>query len=384
MSIVKFGDIVREVKLNVDRDNNPYEFYVAGEHMDTEDLTIRCKGLFATDDVGPAFTRIFKKGQILYGSRRTYLKKVAVADFDGICSNTTFVLESKNEHVFCQKLLPFIMLTDSFTKWSISHSKGSTNPYILFSDLANYAFELPSLEEQRVLADKLWAAYEVKESYKNLLAQTDKLLHAQFEKMFGEETNTPYEKLEKLCKTFIDGDWIESKDQSVEGVRLVQTGNVGNGEYLDKIDKAHYITESTFDRLHCTEIFAGDILISRLPDPIGRACIIPEGIGKAITAVDCTIIRLNEERVLPKFFIAATNSTAYQNKVRSFIAGTTRARISRGNLATIEIPVPPMKLQEEFVRIAEQAEQTKASLNKGIEAIEAVIRSLIAEGTTKV
>lgn len=383
MSIVKFGDIVREVKLNVDRDNNPYEFYVAGEHMDTEDLTIRCKGLFATDDVGPAFTRIFKKGQILYGSRRTYLKKVAVADFDGICSNTTFVLESKNEHVFCQKLLPFIMLTDSFTKWSISHSKGSTNPYILFSDLANYVFELPSLEEQRVLADKLWAAYEVKESYKNLLAQTDKLLHAQFQKMFGAETNTPHEKLEKLCKTFIDGDWIESKDQSAEGVRLVQTGNVGNGEYLDKLDKAHHITESTFERLHCTEIFAGDILISRLPDPIGRACIIPKGLGKAITAVDCTIIRLKENRILPKYFIAATNSTAYQDKVRSFITGTTRARISRGNLATIEIPVPPIEQQNKFATVAEQAEQTKASLNKGIEAIEAVIRSLIAEGTTK-
>lgn len=203
MSIVKFGDIVREVKLNVDRDNNPYEFYVAGEHMDTEDLTIRCKGLFATDDVGPAFTRIFKKGQILYGSRRTYLKKVAVADFDGICSNTTFVLESKNEHVFCQKLLPFIMLTDSFTKWSISHSKGSTNPYILFSDLANYEFELPVLEEQKVLAEKLWAAYEVKESYKNLLTQTDKLLHAQFYKMFGDafsqSTTEKRVKLQELC-----------------------------------------------------------------------------------------------------------------------------------------------------------------------------------------
>ena len=201
--------------------------------------------------------------------------------------------------------------------------------------------------------------------------------------MFGDETNTPHEKLEKLCNTFIDGDWIESKDQSTEGVRLIQTGNVGNGEYLDKLDKAHYITESTFDRLHCTEIFAGDILISRLPDPIGRACILPDGLGKAITAVDCTIIRLKEERILPKFFIAATNSTAYQDKVRSFITGTTRARISRGNLATIEIPVPSIEKQKEFVTVAEQAEQTKASLNKGIEAIEAVIRSLIAEGTTK-
>lgn len=126
--MVKFGDIVKEVKLNVNREDNPYEFYVAGDHMDTEDLNIRRRGRFATDDVGPAFTRIFKPGQILYGSRRTYLKKIAVADFEGICSNTTFVLETKDENILDQRLLPFIMLSDGFTQWSISHSKGSTNP----------------------------------------------------------------------------------------------------------------------------------------------------------------------------------------------------------------------------------------------------------------
>ena len=136
MSKVKFGDIVKDVKDNVDRDNNPYEFYVAGDHMDSEDLNIRRRGRFATDDVGPAFIRIFKVGQVLYGSRRTYLKKVAVADFDGVCANTTFVFESKDPLVFEQRLLPFLMLSEGFTNWSISHSKGSTNPYVLFSDLA--------------------------------------------------------------------------------------------------------------------------------------------------------------------------------------------------------------------------------------------------------
>ena len=124
MSKVKFGDIVKDVKFNVDRDNNPYEFYVAGDHMDSEDLNIRRRGRFATDDVGPAFTRIFKKGQVLYGSRRTYLKKVAVADFDGICANTTFVFESKDPAAFEQRLLPFLMLSEGFTNWSIAHSKG--------------------------------------------------------------------------------------------------------------------------------------------------------------------------------------------------------------------------------------------------------------------
>lgn len=162
MGQVKFGDVVKEVKINIDRTNNPYEYYVAGDHMDSEDLTIHRKGSFATDDVGPAFTRLFKPGQILYGSRRTYLKKVAVADFEGICSNTTFVLETKDESILRQRLLPFIMLTDDFTKWSISKSKGSTNPYILFSDLANYVFELPDIARQDELVELLWQAYETK------------------------------------------------------------------------------------------------------------------------------------------------------------------------------------------------------------------------------
>ncbi len=188
---VKFGDVVSEVKNNVDRANNPYEFYVAGDHMDTEDLTIRRKGRFATDDVGPAFTRIFKPGQILYGSRRTYLKKIAVADFEGICANTTFIFETKNSNVLHQDLLPFIMLSDAFTQWSVSHSKGSTNPYILFSDLAKFEFELPSIEEQKVLAEKLWAAYRLKESYKKLLAATDEMVKSRFIEMFGNpQTNS--------------------------------------------------------------------------------------------------------------------------------------------------------------------------------------------------
>ena len=167
MTRVRFGDVVNDIKVNVDRQNNPYDIYVAGDHMDSEDLTLHRWGSFATDDVGPAFIRIFKPGQVLYGSRRTYLKKIVVAPFEGITANTTFVLETKNEDEFSQRLLPFIMLSDDFTEWSIRKSKGSTNPYVLFSDLADYEFDLPSPEEQRRLADKLWAAYELKDDCGN-------------------------------------------------------------------------------------------------------------------------------------------------------------------------------------------------------------------------
>ena len=112
--------------------------------------------------------------------------------------------------------------------------------------------------------------------------------------------NWQTKKLGEICDFFTDGNWIESKDQSSNGMRLIQTGNIGQGFFKDRGEKARYISEKTFKRLKCTEIFKGDILISRLPDPVGRACILPETGEKMITAVDCSILRLNKK--FPQIF----------------------------------------------------------------------------------
>ena len=100
---------------------------------------------------------------MLYGSRRTYLKKVAVAEWDGVTANTTFVLEAV-EGKLLQELLPWLMLLERFTKHSIQESKGSTNPYINFPDIAEFEFALPPLDQQRRIAEILWAVDEVSES----------------------------------------------------------------------------------------------------------------------------------------------------------------------------------------------------------------------------
>lgn len=100
-------------------------------------------------------------------------------------------------------------------------------------------------------------------------------------------------RLEDICTVFTDGDWIESKDQADEGIRLIQTGNIGMGAYLEKEEKAKYISEETFNKLKCTEIFSGDILVSRLPEPVGRACIIPEKKERMITAVDSKLFEFS-------------------------------------------------------------------------------------------
>ncbi len=156
-------------------------------------------------------------------------------------------------------------------------------------------------------------------------------------------------KLEEVCRLFIDGDWIESKDQSHSGIRLIQTGNVGNGQFLEKEGKEKYISEATFERLKCTEIYGGDILISRLPDPIGRACIVPNKNERMITAVDCTICRVDDRLILPRYLCYFLQSSGYYNQLHNSVAGTTRQRISRKNLGKVEIVIPSFEMQNKIV-----------------------------------
>ena len=165
---VAFGDVVRQVKDKVDPEESGLERYIAGEHMDTDDLRIRRWGAISVDYLGPAFHMRFKPRHVLYGSRRTYLRKVALADFEGITANTTYVLESRDPDVLLPELLPFIMQTEPFHAHSKRESKGSVNPYVNFSDLASYEFLLPPLEEQRRIAEVLYAAEAAIESLRTL------------------------------------------------------------------------------------------------------------------------------------------------------------------------------------------------------------------------
>lgn len=182
----------------------------------------------------------------------------------------------------------------------------------------------------------------------------------------------PMVELGKLAKVFTDGNWIESKDQSENGIRLIQTGNIGFGEYLDKSGKTRFISEETFKRLNCTEVFANDILVSRLPDPVGRTCIVPKLDVRMITAVDCTIIRFDEKKIIPKYFLYFSKSERYFNELSRYLTGSSRQRISRSNLAKIKIPLPPLNVQKE---ILEQIEVKQNAINHA----KAIIKDLERE-----
>ena len=184
--LVSFGDVALKQNEPVDRETTDLKRYIAGQHMRSEDLHLREWGDVGENYLGPAFTRKFSVGDILYGSRRTYLRKVAVADFEGITANTTFVIKA-NEDAIVKELLPFVMLSEGFTQHSIRNSKGSVNPYINWKDIANYEFLLPPKDQQAKLAELLWAADSAIQSSTGIFPRLEILRKRILENYFSEE-----------------------------------------------------------------------------------------------------------------------------------------------------------------------------------------------------
>ena len=160
---------------------------------------------------------------------------------------------------------------------------------------------------------------------------------------------------------FSDGDWIEKKDQDENGtVRLIQLADIGACFFKDK--SAKFVTEAKAKELNCTYLQKGDILIARLPDPLGRACIFPLD-GKYITAVDVAIVRISRSDINPKYVMYMINSPGFRNDIKHYESGTTRKRISRKNHDKIQFNIPPLPEQEHIIsRIEELFSQLDASV----------------------
>jgi len=179
----------------------------------------------------------------------------------------------------------------------------------------------------------------------------------------------------RTAPVFVDGDWIESKDQDPDGdVRLIQLADVGIGRFIDK--SRRFLTAETAQRLNCTFLERGDILIARMPDPIGRACIFP-GVGQpAVTAVDVCIVRVDPDVLDSRYLVHYPNSSQAFRQISGKASGSTRQRISRSNLGTIEIPLPPLEEQRRIAAILDKANGITLLQNDSKNAIELLPKSL--------
>ena len=329
----------------------PQEIKFSGYDVDTENT----------------FTKTFKKGQILFGRRRAYLKKAAIADFDGICSGDITVIEAIPGKVD-PLLLPFIIQNDKFFDYAVSRSAGGLSPRVKWEHLKDYEFDLPPIEEQRILADKLWAAYRLKESYKKLLTATQEMVKSQFIEMFGNPV-TNYKKWETQPIQEIAPE-KPSNDLQEGNVWLLNLDMIepNTGHIIEKVyfDSKELLSVSPFDE--------GNVLFSKLRPYLNKV-VIPNGKGYATT--ELLPLRPNGKKLNRTFFSYLLRSDEFVTYANSIATGTKMPRMPLTSLRKFECILPPMEQQQQFVAIAEQADKSEFELRKSIEAIDQVIKSLI-------
>jgi type I restriction enzyme S subunit len=171
---------------------------------------------------------------------------------------------------------------------------------------------------------------------------------------------------------FIDGDWIESKDQDPHGeVRLIQLADVGDGLFRNR--SSRFLTAEKARELRCTFLEPGDILVARMPEPLGRACIFPGVDQPAVTAVDVCIVRPNPDRARPEWLVHAINAPHFRSAMEEFIRGTTRQRISRKNLGTLTLQVPSIDVQVAVAAAVEHIEARRRNAAQRIVAARAAL-----------
>ena len=276
-----------------------------------------------------------------------------ILNIDGCIHDGWLTIQSYNEF-FDKEYLYYLLSSDMVFAQYVSMAAGSSVKNLNKDKVSSLIVAIPTKSEQEKIAEAL-------SDMDNLISSLEKLIEKKMaikqgamqelltgkKRLSGFSGEIIYKPLKELCEVFVDGDWIESKDQSSDGIRLIQTGNIGVGKYLDKDDKQRFISEDTFKKLNCFEIFEDDVLVSRLPEPAGRACILPSSRKRRITAVDCTIIRFKNYN--PVLFVAYSQTKEYQNKVDMAMAGSTRQRISRKELGEIPIPVFPSKEEQDTI-----------------------------------
>lgn len=275
---------------------------------------------------------------------------------DSICSMEFLPYASDKIDLCCLK---YFVNTDKVTTDFVGMSKGTSNSQkrIAPSDFLEYKIGIPqSKEEQTRIASALT-------SIDNLISSLDKLIEKK--KAIKEGTMQQLLTGKKRLKGFngvwkntsmidmvdsfndiLDGDWIEAKYLSKTGVRLIQTGNIGEGEYLEKNPK--YVTQETFSLLRCREVLPGDLLICRLAEPAGRCCLAPSLHQKMITSVDVTIFRPSN-RFDRNFLCYLFNCKEWLEVVAEETRGSTRQRIARKTLENLAIPMPFDKAEQSAI-----------------------------------
>jgi type I restriction enzyme S subunit len=373
-----FSDIAFNSKAKKRPTQEDCEHYVGLEHLDTGSLVVRRWGA-ESPPVGDKL--VMRKGDVLFGKRRAYQRKVAIAPFDGIFSAHGMVLRP-NERVVDPRFFPFFLRSDRFMGEAVRISVGGLSPTINWSDLSALEFDLPDLSNQRAFADRFWAVYEAEEAYRHLLSSIDDLVKSQFVEMFGDPVENPkewtVEKLGALVSFETSGSRGWAKYYSDDGELFITIKNVRGGVIsLGDIQHIHPPRDAEAER---TRVREGDLLISITAD-LGRTGIVTKEIADIGAYVNQHLIclRLNQDRLHPLFASHYLESPAGKEQFSAKNRSAVKAGLNFDAIRDIEIYTPPRHLQDRFAEFVAAADKSKFAVRKSLEKLDAVYKALSKE-----
>ena len=370
MTHVCLGDVAREIKQKVPVDQ---ELPTVGlEHLDPGEVELA----HWDEGVETTFTKAFSKGQVLFGRRRAYLRKAAVAPFDGICSGDITVIAPKDN--LSPRLLPFIIQNDALFEHAVTNSAGSLSPRVKWQSLSQFEFELPSIAKQEDLADILWTAQETRSHYRQLLTACDDVVKSQFVEMFGgpdpTESDCPPVTIGELAADMRYG---TSKKASDSGeFKYLRMNNMTDDGRLDLSD-LKYIDLSGAE-LENAKVVRGDLLFNRTNsrEKVGKTCVFNKNEPMVIAGY---IVRVRfDERVEPGYVSAFLNSNYGKGLLRKMAKGAVgQANISAKEMAKIELPLPPIELQRSFLDFAASVDKSKFAVQKALDELNATTKKIL-------
>ena len=367
---MKLTDIVDRINGNVDRFNTDLEYYIGGKHFESNELEVTNRGILKENlgKLGFKFHFAFQDRDVLFMARNPHLRKAGMVRFSGLCSDASYILRSKDESKITQEYLAVMLQSDRFWDYCESHKVGSVNFANNWSSIANYEFDLPSIEKQKEISNKVWAAYRLKEGYKKLLVATDEMVKSQFIEMFGNPVNNPKSWPTKAIMEVAPEQ--PSKKQMPGKVWLLNLDMIesNTGKVIEKV---YEISDNT---LSVQPFDEDNVLFSKLRPYLNKV-VVPDEYGLATT--ELVPLRPNQEvlnKVFLSYLLRSQQFVTFANKISG---GTKMPRMPLAELRNFKCILPPMSEQLKFVSIAKQADKSKFELKQCIENIDKVIKSLI-------
>ena len=352
----KFGDLVYNITEKRSPVAGDEELYIGLEHLDSGSLRVTrwgSKVALKGDKL------VMRKGDILFGRRNTYLRRVAIAPHDGLFSAHGMILRAKTERINSE-YLPFFIASDYFMDEAIRISVGSLSPTVNWKELKELEFTIPTLEAQEKLTKTLIAANDLKEKYEELLAITDDLVKSQFIELFGDpiknDKNFPVHRFRDIATSRL-GKMLDKKKQTgLYPKPYLANANVQWFKFdLESLNQMDFNEDDQVE----FALEDGDLLVCEGGE-VGRCAIWHEEIEDCYFQKAIHRVRCNKELVLPEYI---AHLFYYHSQINGFsdVVGSkaTIAHLPGDKLKEMRIFIPPITLQKAFISITQQTDKSK-------------------------